>query len=179
MHTAKTKDFIVALLKFLSEAFSQRPTQDKLLTRTIGDLQPQRIVQLGLGDGRQSLEMIDAAQKHQSLVAFCGIDLFEASPPDQPHLSLRDAHRKFAALPVEARLIPGDPNTALRRWANELTNTDLVVVTRSVTCFDTIWNFAPRMLVASSRVLIETDGDLGWKTLTPTDISCEQRRSAA
>jgi len=160
----------MSLLEYLSSAFSQ-PKIDKLLYRTIRELKPRRIVEMGIGDGKRTSQIINAATRHGD-VNYYGIDMFEASPADTPHLSLKEAHRQFSGLRAQIRLLPGDARSTLKRSANELNGIDLFVIaaTHSIESLDTVWSYASRMLLDTSRVLIEDPNGSGWKSLTRADV---------
>ena len=150
--------------------------------RTIRDLKPRSIVQLGVGDGQQALEILEYAKQQSSptqnaQLSYCGVDLFEASPPDHPHLTLREAHKQFSAVADKVRLVPGAPESTLQRCANDLTGTDLLVISKHVEQCETLWTFAPRMLIPESLVLIESKDEPHWRILTPTEIPAATRTS--
>jgi hypothetical protein len=159
----------VTFLNRFFSAFSQ-PKTDKLLFQTIRELKPRNIVEVGIGDGKRTSQILNAASEHGD-VRYCVLDMFETSPPGTPHLTLKEAHRQLSSPRAKVRLLPGDTTSTLRRSANELIGTDLLVIAATQsTSLDAIWSYAPRMLLDTSRVLIEAADGSGWKALTRADV---------
>ena len=104
-------------------------------------------------------------------VRYTGIDLFEGRPADQAGLALKDAHRLLGGLCEGVRLVPGDPGAALRRCANELRGTDLVLIShdQDIESLRASWHFLPRMLHNQSQVWLEQpNGE--FEVLAPADV---------
>jgi hypothetical protein len=107
-------------------------------------------------------------------VSYAGIDLFEARPPQQPGLKLKDAHRQLIRTGVQLRLVPGDPLAALARSANSLANTDLVIISagHDPASLEPAWFYIPRMLHEGSLVFLEeqTGAESVYYNLTLRDL---------
>jgi len=172
----------VSTLQILALAFFSQPKSDRPIYRLIRRLKPQRIVELGIGNGQRSQRIIRLAGSLGPL-HFIGIDMFEGSPPGVPHMSLKNAHQRLAGLGSEVRLIPGDAGLTLPRRANELTNTDLIIIsaTQPAASVAVAWSYLPRMLHSTSRVMLETAAATGvtsWRMLTANEVSVSGAKSA-
>lgn len=171
----------MSTLEILALAFFSQPKSDRPIYRLIRRLKPQRIVELGIGQGQRSERMIRFANSFGP-VHFVGIDMFEASPPGVPHVSIKNAHQRLAGLGGEVRLIPGDAGSTLPHRANELTDTDLIIIsaTQSAASVAVAWSYLPRMLRSTSCVMLEapaaTDGP-SWRMLTADDVSIAHANS--
>jgi hypothetical protein len=116
-------------------------------------------------------------------VRYAAIDLFEARPTSStPGVSLKEAHRLLKATTAQIQLIPGDPASALARWANSLQNVDLVIISsdHDERSLAGAWFYLPRMLHAASAVLVESSSadaaSSSLAFLVPDEIA---RRAAA
>ena len=90
---------------------------------------------------------------------FC--DLFEARESADTPLKLIEMHRQLNGLGAKAQLVPGDFGSSIQRIANSHLRTDLVVVqcdrqdnVFADAEFAKAWKFLPRMLHASSIVML-------------------------
>ena len=107
---------------------------------------------------------------------YTGIDLFEARPAGQSGMSLKEAYAEFRLPDVKIQLVPGDPNMALRRVANSLTGTDLLLVSANQDrdSLSAAWNWVPRMLTDTSLVFVEEagakPGTTVWKQVTVEEV---------
>ncbi len=175
---------ILDLLKYVRLAYLSRPTADRCVYRLIQRKALRSIVEIGLGTGMRARQMIGQASRHGD-VRYTGIDLFEARPQDQPGIPFKEAHRALISLPAKVRLIPGDPFCALARCANDLTDTDLLVISadQDAEALQRAWFYLPRMLHSNSVVCLEQrDGDNSrFQTLTKSDVeaSTTDGRAAA
>ena len=165
--------FISALFNFSSKSANDRPLQ-----RFIAKQSVRRIVEIGVGDGSRAQAAIQSMLKQHPAeqVRYTGIDLFEGRPAEQPGLALKEAHQLLGSLCDGIRLVPGDPGSALRRCANELRGTDLILISHDQDhdSLRSSWHFLPRMLHNNSQVWLEqSDGE--FECLTPSDV---QARSA-
>jgi hypothetical protein len=70
------------------------------------------------------------------------------------------------------QLVPGDPATALRRVANSLTGSDLVIISANAdrTSLAASWSWLPRMLTPISLIFMEEPAAPGapstWQRMT-------------
>ena len=69
-------------------------------------------------------------------------------------MSLKQAFAALRQPEVKVQLVPGDPNMALRRVANSLTGTDLLLIAadQDRDSLAAAWTWVPRMLTATSLV---------------------------
>jgi predicted O-methyltransferase YrrM len=179
-------------LKYLFLAWLSKPKGDRRLYRLIRRRRPKRIVELGIADGRRALRMISVATRDAVAgeVSYAGIDLFEARATDKSTtLTLKEAYRRLKATGARIRLAPGDPLNALTRVANELTGTDLLLISagQDKESLAQAWFYVPRMLHAGSLVMVEeidTQRQTNvWRQLTIAEVNARvpqrDRRRAA
>ena len=172
----------MSTLQILALALFSQPKSDRRIYRLIRRLKPQRIVELGIGNGQRSQRIIRLAGSFGP-VHFIGIDMFEGSPPSVPHMSLKNAHQRLTGLGGEVRLIPGDAGSTLPHRANELINTDLIIIaaTQPSASVEVTWSYLPRMLRPTSRVMLERPTESGvtsWHMFTADDVSVSGVNSA-
>ena len=172
------------LLKYVRLAYLSRPTADRFVYRLIRRKSLRSIVEIGLGSGMRAQQMIAQASRHGE-VRYTGIDLFEARPQDQPGIPFKEAHRALSRLRAKVRLVPGDPFCALARCANDLTGTDLLVISgdQDAEALQRTWFYVPRMLHSDSVVCWEKrdDDNSRFQVLTKPDVEAlaGDRRAAA
>lgn len=146
-------------LRLLYLSHLSQPAIDRPIYRAIRQRPVQKIVELGMGDCRRTLRMLEVAGIHRPSAGICyaGIDLFEMrNPGGPPGVTLKRAFQLLRATGARIRLIPGDPFTALSRAANLLGATDLLVVSADLDpdSLALAWYYVPRMLHANSRVFL-------------------------
>lgn len=163
--------------KCLFLSWFARPRGDRLLYRHIRRLRPRSIVELGLRDGRRAKRLIEMAQacSPDATVTYAGIDLFELRPAGEVRVSLKNAFRSLKNTAARLRLLPGDPFQVLTRWANELTGSDLIVISadQDAESLARAWFYVPRMLHPGSEVFIErldAEGAISLQRLTMGEI---------
>ena len=147
-------------LRYLYLAYLSTPSQYRRLYRDIHRRRVLKILELGFESGQRAVRMIEAATLHAPAgqIRYTGVDPFEArSAADGPGVTLKLAHRLLKATGARTRLLPGDPFSALSRAANDLSGTDLVVVSSRVDApsLARAWFYVPRMLHDGSRVFVE------------------------
>ncbi|WP_148618620.1 hypothetical protein [Mariniblastus fucicola] len=153
---------ISALQYFTWSQFS-KPSNDRLALRAIKKNKFRSLVEVGLGEGVRCERMIRVAQKYSGAktIRYTGVDLFEARESSETNLKLIEMHRQLNGLGAKAQLVPGDFGSATQRIANSHLRTDLVIID----CgnqgdvfadeeFASAWKFLPRMLHASSQVML-------------------------
>ena len=129
--------------------------------------------------------MIEAASLlvPKTEIVYTGVDLFEArSSYEGPGLTLKMAHRKLKATGARIRLLPGDPLTVLCRSANELSGTDLIIISdrQNKASLTGGWFFLPRMLHDSSQVFVEESlGEGGGRGLRLVPMGEIEERALA
>ena len=168
-----TSRFRVLYLSHLSQPALNRPIYQAIRRRKV-----RRIVELGIGTCQRALRMIEVARLNAPVrqIYYTGTDLFEdRSPADGSGVTLKTAHRLLKSSGARIQLVPGDPLTALARTANNLADTDLVILShgQAQTSPDRVWFYLPRVLHASSLVLIErmnADGEVRLHEATPVEI---------
>jgi hypothetical protein len=147
-----------------------------MLFKVITQRKPQSIVHFGLANIQQVRQVIAVGQRAAKTraIKYTGVDLFEARSPSPNNMALREVHKALAGFEAKVRLIPGEAATTLSRMANQLTGTDLLVMSldKSRDVLDSSWTFIPRMLQQNSLVLLQCDRQNGanFEALTLGDI---------
>src|SRR5438105_3066916 len=121
---------LASRIKYVYFAYFSQPAADRAIYRAIYRGRARKIVEIGVGMGQRSARMVNLAKcRHRSAeVRYTGIDLFEARAAGTQGLPLKQIHRLLTASGVRARLVPGDPYSALAQVANSLQGTDVVVI---------------------------------------------------
>jgi len=139
------------------------PAVDRAILRAIAKMPVRSILELGIGNGQRALRMLEVASLKMPMadISYTGVDLFEAR--DVAHglgMSIKEAHKLFHAAGARAKLVPGDPYSALSRVANTLGEIDLVVISTQVDrqSMAKAWFYLPRMLHRRSKVIVEQLG---------------------
>ena len=163
--------FRIAYLSFLSQ-----PDGDRLVYRQIRRQRAQRILELGIGDGRRARRMIEVARCHAPPgdVCYTGLDLFEARiSADGPGMTLKLAHRHLGATGARIRLVPGNPFSALAQTANVLGQVDIIVVSSLLEpqSLAKAWFYVPRLLHERSQVFLQERKPGNVCTTRPVDRS--------
>ena len=122
-------------------------------------MRARKIVEIGVGDCARSRRLLCVACRYHrpDQISYTGIDLFEARPAESPGLSLKQTHQVLKPCGCRVQLIPADPYTALIRAANDLIDTDVIIVSadQDSDSLQRAWFYVPRMLHAETLVVIE------------------------
>ena len=177
---------ISALQYFTWSKFSN-PSNDRVAYRAIRKHKFRSIVEVGLGAAVRCERMIRVAQKYSgaATIRYTGIDAFEGRDPGETPLKLIEMHRQLNGLGAKAQLVPGNFSNAIERIANAHLKTDLIVVQIDSTGgafedpdFAHAWRFLPRMLHASSQVMLFYPGD-EYEVFNFLDVEAKERELAA
>lgn len=158
-------------LRFQYLSWFAKPVATRSIFWSMRKTKPRTIVQLGIGTGELSVNLLDVALRFQPEVRFTGVDLFEGRADSQSGLALKTAHQLLAARGAKVKLVPGEPFPVLSRVANTLVGTDMLLISadQDQQSLEQAWFFVPRMLHAQSKILWEeTSGN--YRTLSPIDI---------
>ena len=151
-----------------------KPVANRKIYRLIRDNKVSSIIEFGLGDGTRTEKMIQTAKRFMlgDTVRYTGIDLFEGRPEGESPLSLREMHRRLNKSEIKSQLVPGDSQSAVMRIANSHLRTDLILITAqySLESFDQCWYFFPRMLHAQSVVMIQSEAEGAFHSMSRLDI---------
>lgn len=169
--------------KHLYLSYFSKPVGDRYLFRILKQLQPRRILELGIGDASRAERLISVAQRFSAdeELRYVAVDLFEARPTTAAsRLSLKQAHALFKLSGARVQLVPGDPYAALSRIANSVRENDLVLISadQDPAALERAWFYLPRMLHEHSLVLRQSaapPGEASWDKIPLADI---QARSA-
>jgi hypothetical protein len=159
-----------------------QPKAERELYRLLRQQRIRSVVELGLETHERCLRLIRLAKRFspQQDVRYSGIDLFETRPAHQPRLTLKQTHQLLAGRGATVRLIPGDACSGLARYANQLTGTELLLISpdHEPGALAEAWFYVPRMLAPGAIVLQATRGPKGleFQRLSPDEI---QARAAA
>ncbi len=171
-------------LKSFHLRYLSKPKSDRILFRLVHRHACRSVVEVGLTDLTRTVKLLQGAtwSRSERPVRYTGIDSFDAREENQPPLTLKEAHRRLSAGSWKARLAPGPGRFVLRRLANELAETDLLLFSshERLEEDDDTWYYIPRMLHESSIVLVETvsaEGDARFQRVSVEEI--ERRAEAA
>ncbi|MEX0711258.1 MAG: hypothetical protein WD278_02845 [Pirellulales bacterium] len=160
-------------------SYFSKPAQFRPLYRLIRKRRVRKILEIGVGTLERTVRMIELAGGRNGPASYTGIDLFELrSAAGRPGVPLKLAHRRLSRLAARARLIPGDPLTALARTANALGTFDLIVVSadQDPQSMSKAWFYLPRLIKDGTCVLVEQSDPTGaLQLLTVPEI---ERRAA-
>jgi hypothetical protein len=152
--------------------FSQ-PASDRTLFRAIHRRPIRTIVEMGISLAGRTPRVLEIARWRQSdqPLRYTGIDLFEARPADQPQLTIKQANASLRQPEMQLQLVPGDPATALRRMANSLVGTDLLIISANQDrdSLAAAWTWMPRMLTADSLIFVEEPAAKPSETAKPAE----------
>ena len=173
----------ISSLKYHQLCFFGKPKCDRAIYRLIKKNRVRSIVEFGLGNTQRTINMIRIAQKYcgSGQVRFTGIDLFEASPSAATPLELKRVHQQLAQLEAKIQLVPGALDQAIPRIANSHMRTDLIVISGDYinTEINACWSYFPRMLCATSVMMLQPQSDLmaPFQRLTRMEVERIVRRS--
>lgn len=161
-----TKDLVVSIRDSLATAYLcwfSNPKADRELYRAIRRNRVRQIVELGIDSIERTQRMIRLASRLSpegaGSIKYASVDLFDARGAAQQALRLKDAHRMLVSTGASVRLIPGDVLSGLARGANQLNDTDLLIVssTWAPELLERAWHYVPRMLASSPQIYAATD----------------------
>jgi len=157
------------MLRYYYLTWLSQPAADRPLYQSVAKRPLRSIVELGVGTAIRAKRLLELAVKPQHAaepLRYTGIDLFEARDKQSPGLTLKEAYAQLKTEHVKLQLIPGDPLSALSRSANNLTATDLLIISLDQLgeSLEQGWRFVPRMLHASSLVYLEREGKKAGET---------------
>jgi hypothetical protein len=147
-------------LRYLYLAWLSGPSCQRRLYRLIRRQQIRSIVEIGVGRASRAVRMIEVAQgtPPAGVVRYTGIDSFELrGAGEPPGVSLKEAYRLLKPTGARVQLVPGDPLSALARVANNLLETELVIISadQDPAAMAQAWFYVPRMLGKRSVVVLE------------------------
>ena len=148
-----------------------KPVCDRAIYQQIKQRSISSIVEFGMDDGYRCENMIAVATKFsQERIRYTGVDLFDARPEDP--LKLIEMHRLLKSTGAKTQLVPGDIGSVIPRIANSHLRTDLIIFSSGYDAnqFAEVKMFLPRMLHASSLVMIQDEFDGPFQQLTRLQI---------
>ena len=169
-------------LCYLSSPRAARP-----IYRAMRKLRCQRILELGVGDGRRTLRLLEVAHLVQPgcQLRYTGADPFEdrsspslelhAGPSQRPRrqtagdgLSLKQTYLMVRACGVPARLLPGHPPDTLAQACKLIHDIELVVIAQPYVpaSGSAAWNYLARILSPRAQVWVELPRDQQAEQLT-------------
>ena len=162
----------ISSFQFFKMTWLDKPVADRSIYKLIKRREIRSIVEVGLGDGSRCEKLIAVAQKFtEEKVRYTGVDLFDARQSSTP-LKLIEMHRRLKGVDAKTQLVPGDIGSALPRIANSHLRTDLILISSGFDRdqFSEVKSFLPRMLHASSIVLLQTKEEAEFKKLSRLEI---------
>ena len=146
-------------LHYLWLAYLSKPQGERELFRSIKKNKIRSVVEFGVGDASRAERLIEFARQFvpNGELSYTGIDLFEGRQDLEQGVSLKEAHGRLKRLDAKIKLIPGEPFSALARFANSLAGTDLILISRDhgAEAMDQAWMYLPRMLHENTLILTE------------------------
>jgi len=166
-----------SLLRSTYLLYFSQPAAERAIYRAVRRQPIRSIVELGINRGRTRRLLEIAAWRRNNLpLRYTGIDLFESRPAEQETLSLKQAFAALRQPDMRVQLVPGDPEMALRRVANSLAGTDLLLIAANQDreSLARAWTWIPRILTSSSLVFLEETtqklGQTGWRLLSVIEV---------
>ncbi len=157
-----------------------KPKAERELYRFVKQHRISAIVELGLEDHDRCRRMIRLAKRFSPSkeVSYCGIDLFDARPDQQPKLTLKQTHQVLSSSGASIRLVPGDALSGLARCANQLQGTELLLISpeQDPQALAQAWMYVPRML-SNSAIVLQATRDAGELTFHRLPLNEVQSRS--
>lgn len=142
--------------------YFSKPVGDRQLFKAVKGRTIRSIVEIGVGDASRITKVLEVLQwtPQPEPIRYAGIDLFEARGASQPKLSLKAAFQQFKETGTKFQLIPGDPYSALARTANNLSQTDLVIIAADQVgeSLDRSMAYLPRM-IHPQTLIFQEEGD--------------------
>jgi hypothetical protein len=167
-----------SLLRSSYLCYFSKPAHERALYKAVQSRPIRSIVELGIGFGGRTERILEVAAWRADCLPlrYTGIDLFEARPAAERGPSLKQAFSRFHLPNVKTQLVPGDPQMALRRVANALVGTDLLLIAANhdPESLGAAWTWMPRMLTANSLVFLEERppgaGQARWRQMPLDEI---------
>jgi hypothetical protein len=152
---------IFSRLQLINLCYFSKPSANRPVYRAIRRQAPRKIVELGVGDGRRAMRMIEIAQRvlPPTDIHYVGLDLFEGrTDTTGPNSSLKEIHQLLRATGVRVQLVPGNPVEGLIRLANSLGKVDLLLMPSDLDspAAARVWFFVPRMLHENTLVFVDS-----------------------
>ena len=150
----------IGRLKYLYWAYLSHPAADRQVYRVVRKRPIRSILEVGMGAAQRTQRMLQLALGHKLAepLAYTGVDLFEDRPAGEPRIALKDAFTLLRRMNVRAKLIPGDPFSALGRLGNAPSPADLIVVGADVdqAALSRAWCFVPRLMHDATLVFAQS-----------------------
>lgn len=158
-----------------------KPVADRSIYKAIKKHKFQSFVEVGLDSGKRCQNLIRVAQRFSAVgsVRYTGVDQFDARESGEP-LQLIEMHRTLKAFNAKTQLVPGDIKSAVQRIANSHVRTDMIIISAGYdeASLAASWFYVPRMLHASSMVLVQENTDEPFKVLNRMDVEQLAEQSA-
>lgn len=99
------------------------------LCRTLLELSPATILEIGVGDGHRTVDFLTGMQETGLSVRYAAIDQFELAGGN---LSLRNFHQMLRSLSVRPHLFPEPIVNGLTRFLHTIGSADVVLISENV-----------------------------------------------
>jgi len=138
------------ILNYSYLAHLSQPSAERQIYRAIRRHHVCSILEIGIGYALRAQRMVAVATRCQpeADVRYTGIDLFEDRPENNLGITLKLAYKLLRKFGARIRLVPGDPFAALARIANDITDTDMLVIAadQDAESLRHAWSLFPRMI---------------------------------
>ncbi len=179
---------IKGLLNYARLAFFSKESSDRQLFRLVKKHRVLRIVELGIGSLERTSKLLKLAGDNasQGEIQYTGFDSFDLRAESEEPLSLIMAHRELIRCGASVRLTPGGPASGLPAQANSLSDTDLLLISPSVSdeVLEPLWFYLPRMCHPGTLVLSQLNAsaksvaDTEWESICLEEVNRRSRRPA-
>ncbi|MBX3421017.1 MAG: hypothetical protein KF752_05620 [Pirellulaceae bacterium] len=107
-----------------------KPVEERVLFRFLIQHTVGSVLEIGVGNGARMARLARLVNpvSPQEPLRYIGVDEFESSAADRPHLTLKQAHQRATALGFKASLIPGTLQMAIPRVAHKFGPSDLILI---------------------------------------------------
>jgi hypothetical protein len=167
-----------SLIRRIYLLYFSQPAAERAIYGAIRAQKIRSIVEIGVNLPIRTPRLLEVAGwvTSEQPLRYTGIDLFEARAGNQPKLTLKQAFASLQSPGVRVQLVPGEPDAALRRVANSLTQTQLLLIgaNQDPASLANAWTWMPRMLTQQSLIFHEQPGlktvQTLWRQLKLADI---------
>lgn len=160
--------------RFLSEQV--QPSRYRNLYKTIKEIEPRTILEVGTWNGERAAKMIRVAQKYQSEIKYYGFDLFEDLTPEKfleerskRPPSEREVYEFLQRTGATIKLYRGDTVQTLPRAVREISKVDFVYIDggHSLNTIQHDWENVEKLMHTGTVVIF----DDYWRNRT--DAGCK------
>ena len=171
-----------ALLSRIYWSRFAQPANERILFRSILSGPPQKILELGLGDGCRAERLIQLTRRLGIAdLRYVGVDLFEARSEGVRGIGLKKAYTNLVSLGADVKLIPGSADLVLPRISNAMQQNDLLLIDagEATQNMQEAWFYLPRMLAGNARAFeaVQLNGMRTWRPVAMAELQARAEQS--